>query len=208
MINLNQKIEDSKFYNKIREAIELYPFEDANYVRELFIKQTAENQNLRNRKNFEAHLSTKTFIFTEDFSKVLLLNHKTLGRWLQAGGHVDEEDQSVWEAGRREGLEETGISNLKYLPINPSNLEVPIDLDLHNIPPNQKKQEPSHLHYGFSYIFVAQDTSVNIDESESTDYKWINWEEFANMEQFKTIARKVTEYKTKIYQENAGNKNG
>ena len=127
------------FYTNLLQTLGQYPFDDAQEAIESLKKQISEKQNLRDRKNFEAHLTSKTFIFNPDFSKVLLLKHKTLGKWLQAGGHTDPEDMSILEGARREGVEETGIQDLVYIPFDKANPNLPIDIDIHPIPNNNSK---------------------------------------------------------------------
>ena len=190
-IYLQLNLDKIMFYQLLKNAVANYPFEDGIDAQKLLEKQLEENQNLRDRKNFEAHLSTKAFVFSPDFSKVLLLDHKTLGRWLQPGGHIDQTDNSLWKAGMREAMEEAGFENLKYHPLLPNSPETPIDLDIHTIPTSTKKQEPEHIHYGFSYIFTANPDDTNIDLDESNDCKWINFEEFTQMLEHKVIAQKV-----------------
>jgi 8-oxo-dGTP pyrophosphatase MutT (NUDIX family) len=119
------------------------------------------------------------------------LKHKVLDKWIQAGGHADETDNSMVEGAMREGVEETGITDLKYIPIDAENLDVPIDLEIHAIPENKAKNEPAHWHYGFGYVFTTITNDVNIDQNESTDSKWIAWEEFESMEQFAVVAKKI-----------------
>ena len=192
-LNCNNK--DYTFYQNLLFAvasyIEAFPSPEAQEVSDLLIKQISQSQDLRDRKNFEAHLSSKTFIFNVDFSKVLLLHHKGLNRWLQPGGHTDPEDNSMVEGAMREGIEETGITNLIYYPMNVQNPEVPFNLDIHSIPANLKKNEPAHLHYGFGYVFVAPSEDLSIDLTESNDAKWISFEEFEQMEKYQIITRKV-----------------
>ena len=91
----------------------------------------------------------------------------------------------------REGIEETGITNLVYYSINAQNPEVPFDLDIHSIPANSSKNEPAHLHYGFGYVFVALSEDLSIDLTESNDAKWISFEEFEQMEKYQIIAKKI-----------------
>ena len=179
------------FQNNLKQALANYPFDDGQNAKKLLTKQLNENQNLRDRKNFEAHLSTKAFVFSPNFTQVLLLDHKTLGRWLQPGGHIDETDNSLWKAGEREAMEEAGFANLTYHPLLPNSPETPTELDTHTIPKSDKKQEPEHIHYGFSYIFTANLNELKLNLDESSAYKWISFEDFAQMSEFETVAQKV-----------------
>ena len=184
------------FYKLLENAVANYPFKDANNAKKLLEKQLSENQNLRDRKNFEAHLSTKAFVLSTDLSKVLLLEHKTLQKWLQPGGHIDEIDDSLWQEAMREAMEEAGFTNLQYLPLLPNSPETPFHLDIHNIPNSDKKQEPAHIHYGFSYLFTANPDDLVLDYGESNDFKWVSFEEFAQMSENIQTANKIKSHFT------------
>lgn len=47
------------------------------------------------------HMTSSAFIFSPDFSQILLTYHRRLHRWVQMGGHVDREDPSIVAAGAR-----------------------------------------------------------------------------------------------------------
>lgn len=189
---------DKIFYQNLLKTISKYPFDDAQEPIRLLKNQITQNQDLRDRKNFEAHLTSKTFIFSEGFELVLLLHHKGVNKWLQAGGHIDLDDETMVGGANREGEEETSLSNLTYQPIDTNNLEIPIDLDIHPIPANSNKSEPAHWHYGFSYVFVTNFgqslVQITIDPSESLGYKRISFEEFEQDTEFMRVANKVKKY--------------
>lgn len=62
-----------------------------------------------NRKNFRGHLTVSGFVFSRGGDSVLMLHHRTLGRWLQPGGHLEPSDPSLACALFREVEEETGL---------------------------------------------------------------------------------------------------
>ncbi len=88
------------------------------------------------------HLTASGFVVNAD--RVLLIHHNRLGRWMQPGGHIEPEDESIEAAALREVEEETGITDVFSLGL--------LDVDVHDIPAG--KGEPSHLHldlrWGFS----------------------------------------------------------
>lgn len=92
--------------------------------------------------------------------------------YLCPGGHVDKEDETLYDASKRELKEETGLENLKVLLIN--NKIMPFDIDIHLIPFNKRINMPEHYHFDFRYLFFVNDiTDIIIDEKESKGYKWV-----------------------------------
>ena len=47
---------------------------------------------------------------------MLLTLHPRLGRWVQLGGHCDEDDEDIVSAALREATEESGIVGLRIAP--------------------------------------------------------------------------------------------
>src|SRR5712691_1324612 len=95
------------------------------------------------RSGFEpGHVTASCFIVDPASRRVLLHHHRRLGRWLQMGGHV-ENDESTRAAALREATEESGLKDLELI-------DSVIDLDVHTIP--YGKGEPDHTHYDVRYV--------------------------------------------------------
>ena len=159
-----------------------------------------DSSNLFNRKNFEGHITASAFIYCIDERKLLLLEHKSLKKFLQPGGHVEIADDRVLDGAKREVLEETGLKNYNITSID-DDVNIPFDIDTHFIPENDKKKEEGHYHHDFRYLFtVDKIQDVNLDYNESTGYKWIDIDELKNNEKFVLIIEKIeniTDAKTK-----------
>src|SRR5258705_4171245 len=54
------------------------------------------------------HLTASAFVLSPERAAVLLIFHKKLGIWVQPGGHIEAEDESLEAAARRELGEEVG----------------------------------------------------------------------------------------------------
>ena len=108
------------------------------------------------------HITSSAFIFSPDFSQILLTYHRRLHRWVQMGGHVDREDHSIVAAGAREGIEESGVSDLRLLS------EVPVDFDRHVLHGNFV----CHAHWDIGFVFVADPTIPPEVSHESIDVAW------------------------------------
>ncbi|MEB3982256.1 NUDIX hydrolase [Mycobacterium sp. 663a-19] len=63
------------------------------------------------------HVTASTLVLDDDGTNVLLTLHRRLGRWVQLGGHCDEDDPDVVTAALREATEESGIEGLRLAPV-------------------------------------------------------------------------------------------
>ena len=174
-----------------RKYISINSFEKENFS--ILEKQLVENQDVTSRSNFEGHVTASGFIVNENNKQVLLLEHKVLKKYLQPGGHLEPTDETPLDSAIREVEEETGISkeNIMSKSIVWKHPVIPFDIDTHFIPENPKKGEPDHYHHDFRYLFTTKSSNVHIDTTESTDYKWIEWEEFSRLENFAKISDKI-----------------
>ncbi len=124
-----------------------------------------ESDNRYQRSNMLGHITASGLVISN--SKVLLIWHPHIGRWIQPGGHIDE-GESPANAAIREVYEETG-----YLCALDSTHLDPIDIDIHEIPENPKNKEATHLHIDFLYKLKV----VKIENSsENIQYDWFSFE--------------------------------
>jgi len=103
------------------------------------------------RANMHGHITTSAIVLDASLSRVLLIHHKTLDRWLQPGGHY-EAPGSLWDSALREVAEETGVQGLRA---HPALQGLPLDIDSHAIPANPRKQEGAHWHHDYAYLALA-----------------------------------------------------
>jgi len=109
------------------------------------------------------HVTASAWILSPDRTEVLLTHHKKLNRWLQPGGHV-ENDRTIQEAATREAREESGVHDLELLD------DRIFDIDVHLIP--ARKADPDHYHYDFRFIFQSSTREFSVSD-ESHDLAWI-----------------------------------
>jgi 8-oxo-dGTP pyrophosphatase MutT (NUDIX family) len=121
------------------------------------------------RRIAEGHLTGSAFVVTEDGSRVLLLHHRKLDRWLQPGGHADPGESSGEEVALREAREETGLQGIRLHPTAPR----PLDVDVHAIP--ARPGEPAHAHLDLRYLAVAPEANLVRAEEEAADLRWFGW---------------------------------
>ncbi|MEI6701802.1 MAG: NUDIX domain-containing protein, partial [Actinomycetota bacterium] len=92
---------------------------------------------------------------------ILLHEHKSLGLWLQPGGHI-EPGEWPQDAARREGEEETGL----FLS-HPTNGPLLIRIDVHPGP-------RGHTHLDFGYLLLAQGGVPVPPTGESQQVAWFS----------------------------------
>jgi 8-oxo-dGTP pyrophosphatase MutT (NUDIX family) len=124
------------------------------------------------RKIREAHLTGSAITVSADGSRVLLLHHRKLDRWLQPGGHGDPGETTGEEVALREALEETGIAGLALDERAPR----PLDVDVHDIP--ARGDEPAHQHLDLRYLVLAPaDARVSPALAELHEIRWVAWDD-------------------------------
>ncbi len=68
------------------------------------------------RECVPGHVTASTLVLDHSGAQVLLTLHPRLGRWVQLGGHCDDDDTDVLAAALREATEESGIDTLRIEP--------------------------------------------------------------------------------------------
>jgi 8-oxo-dGTP pyrophosphatase MutT (NUDIX family) len=96
-----------------------------------------------------AHFTASALVVDETCARTCLVAHAKLGRLLQPGGHLEEDDESFEAAALREAREETAL-DLDFHPEAPR----PFDLDIHRIP--ERPDEPGHLHLDVRFLLIGR----------------------------------------------------
>ncbi len=99
------------------------------------------------RSMLPGHITASAFVFTSPPHYVLLIQHPTLSRWLQPGGHIETADGSVLQAAIREVHEETGLAGL-LSPLG----EAPFDVQVQDIPATTSM--PEHRHHDIRMLLI------------------------------------------------------
>jgi len=124
------------------------------------------------RDHLPGHITGSAWIVNEDYSKILLVLHARLGRWLQPGGHADG-DENVLNVAMREAEEETGLKAIRILS------PFVFDIDIHPIP--ARDDFPGHLHYDVRFLLQASEQETLMISDESSDLKWCPLNELATL---------------------------
>lgn len=181
---------------QIKELYEKYintHTEDVNDLKLLAEQLEQNDRDITSRKNFVGHVTASAFVINKFTRQVLLLQHKSLGKLLQPGGHIDKEDGSPLEATLREVEEETGLKpdELALQPVLRNHPIVPFHIDSHYIPENPRKNEPGHYHHDFRYIYITEKSDINVDLNESNGFQWVDWEVFADDPHFAVVVDRI-----------------
>jgi len=138
------------------------------------------------RNALSAHLTGSAWVTHE--RSVLLVHHRKLDRWLQPGGHADE-DSDIPGTALREAQEETGMNDLDFFA--PDRWEI-FDLDIHQIPEYGPVSEHEHFDVRFRLTAARQTDPVPSDESH--DARWVlldDLERYSDEESVVRMRRKL-----------------
>lgn len=132
------------------------------------------------RQHLPGHITGSAWVLNEARTKVLLVHHAKLNRWLQPGGHADG-DQNVLAVALRELQEETGIGSPTLL------VNGIFDIDIHTIP--ARKDFPVHDHYDVRFACVASELEPILVSEESHDVQWIDFIKLKNFTSNESVLR-------------------
>lgn len=178
-----------KTKEQVEEALEQYEDEygDASVERIKAFVAATKQDNLYTRHNFSGHITASAFIFHPESNELLLIHHSTLQRWLQPGGHVEEDDTTLQAAALREAVEETGLS-ADCFTLFPGI----IDIDSHTISANTGKQEPQHFHHDIRFLFTCNSAyAAHVQHEHVSGCRWINIHDLPEEQSLQRVAKKI-----------------
>jgi len=140
------------------------------------------NENCCDRNLDSGHITASSWIVDETTDHALLTHHRKLDRWLQLGGHI-EDDDDILAAALREAREESGLSDIHTLSNDI------FDVDVHLIP--ARKREPQHNHYDVRFLFQARRGDSLTISDESHDLCWFSISELRGLPRDDSIDRMV-----------------
>lgn len=112
------------------------------------------------------HITASALIVDHTGTATLLTLHPTVGRWLQTGGHLEDDDTDLLAAALREAREESGINDLRLDP-------TPLQLDRHQLQCRAHDGERTWLdHWDVQFMAVAPEGSTPVISTESVDLQW------------------------------------
>ncbi len=155
-----------------------------------YLKNHDDNQ-ITDWNNFDGHVVVGGFVYAKEEQKFLVIYHNDLKMFLYPGGHIDSGDVNPLEASKREVFEETGFDDIEEVILSNNGL-IPIDIDTHVIPYNERLNLPKHYHFEFRYLFTIDSIKqVKLDLNESSKFKWISIDELRKDKNYGRIAEKI-----------------
>ena len=142
--------------------------------------QIAQGHRLDLRETLPGHVTTSAIVLSPDHAQVLLIDHITIGRWLQPGGHYEPAPFFHLSA-EREAIEETGVTGLRVHPWHQAT-DLPFVIDSHDVPGKKSRNEPSHIHHDLQYLFLA-DPAVPL-VAQLDEVKAARWHAIATLWDF------------------------
>ena len=139
------------------------------------------------------HFCASAFVINPENKKILLVKHHLYDRWVQPGGHI-EDNETPEEAAMREVYEETGLK-IKLLGEHfprEDDLIRPLGIQC-----NRKGNGDRH----FDFLYAAVPNDLNgelVISNESFDIGWFSRKELENMKVFPDV-KSTMDYVLKTY---------
>lgn len=141
------------------------------------IRKLADEHDILSQYCQVGHVTGSALVVDVEKQRILLHFHKKLKRWLQFGGHMEDDEFDPAVTAHREAIEESGLTDLTWLIDN----QLPLDIDVHEIP--ARGNFPEHLHLDFRYVLATkQPNSVQVGDDESDQFRWLSFAEAAQLE--------------------------
>lgn len=161
--------------NKITTIISSYAyyFNEESFIK--LVKEVKIKNDLIDRKSL-LHITASGAIVNSAsrFGQIVFIRHPLIGKMLFPGGHFELSDIYPHNTVIREVKEEIGIKNLSLHPWHKKNNFIPIDIDVHHIPENSSKNEPSHRHIDLRYIFLTDEELLSPQSDNINFCQWQN----------------------------------
>lgn len=137
------------------------PTAEGEALRRRFGAFLAANPDGTRREHRGGHITGSAMVVDATGRLVLLSLHRRVGAWVQLGGHVEDDDETLASAALREATEESGIAGLVLS-------DEPVALDEHRV---TCSAGPS-VHLDVQYAAIAPHGAVEVVSPESTALGW------------------------------------
>ena len=128
------------------------------------------------------HFCASIFIVDPKTKKILLVKHKKFNKWVQPGGHM-EENETPEETALREAYEETGLR------IDLVGEHFPRESDfIKPLGVQKNTNDKGDLHIDFIYVGIPREEHhEKFDKDESYAIKWFSRDELEHYDVFPDI---------------------
>ncbi len=137
------------------------------------------------------HVTGSALVVHPPTGRVLLRWHERQQAWLQVGGHADPGETDPFVTALREGMEETGLQDLRAWP-GPD----PTLVHLVAVPVPAGKGEPAHEHLDVRYVRATDTPDAIEPETPEARLCWLPADEavaFTTEENLKVMLRRVAD---------------
>ena len=156
------------------------PFDDTERAHTMrTLEFLRKNENCTSTDNLKGHITASAWVLSPQRTETLLTHHRKLNRWLQLGGHI-EDDATIQAAALREAVEESGIENIHLIE------DSIFDIDVHLIPARNEIAE--HYHYDIRFLLQAESTDFVISD-ESNELAWVKLNDIGNFVSDESVLR-------------------
>ena len=139
------------------------PVEAADVARTLAVVDSSPDPWSR---RLPLHLTASALVVHPPSGGVLLRWHRTMGRWLQIGGHGDPGEVDPVDVVLREGREETGLVDLRPWP-NADLAHVVV------VPVPETPREPAHEHADLRFVLATDEPRRARPERPDAPLRWL-----------------------------------
>jgi 8-oxo-dGTP pyrophosphatase MutT (NUDIX family) len=115
------------------------------------------------------HVTGSAVVVHPPSGRILLRWHERMAGWYQVGGHGDPGEDEPFAVALREGLEETGLSDLHPWP----HAERPELVHVVVVPVPAGKGEPAHEHGDLRFAIATDRPDDARPESASAPVRWL-----------------------------------
>lgn len=157
------------------------PDDDQDLLRRRYLELLATHPDGHRREGPPRHLTASCVVVDASVERVLLTHHVKARRWLQFGGHLEVEDESLAAAALREATEESGVDDLALVGGI-------LELDEHDLVGSFGR---CATHADVRFVAVAPDRAVPAVSAESLDVAWFRIDELPNPHLARVVGRAV-----------------
>jgi len=150
-------------------------------------------------KSLRRDFTATGYVTNPERTKILVIFHKKLQKWLPAGGHL-EPNELPHEAALREVFEETGV--VARIVSDDYDIGLKGELDcqvprpygvLYQIIP-QTSKDVEHIHVDFVYAMVSEESELQGQFDEVSKVAWLTKEEVLVADCFDSVKGFVKQY--------------
>jgi len=143
-------------------------------------------------KNLKKDFTATGYVVNPERTKLLVVFHNKLQKWLPAGGHI-EQNELPHEAALREVFEETGVVAHIISDDHDMGLKGEVDCQIPRpygvlyqiIPKTHRVAE--HIHVDFVFVMEAEETSLKGKIEEVSEVKWLKKEKILSSNCFDSV---------------------